>query len=196
MMCLDSTCPSEGDNGRGMKQALDRVSWYRRKNQKSTLRAHYVSAMTVMRTMWCETLWCPALSPQGISLAAAAPTHGGRHRARGPRPHTPSRPHKNGQNLVNMLLSWPSTEKIACKLGAPQGSLTRGLLLCILWSNVMSKNHTLGKGNLRSIDQWSVQGPQSSSEGVQDGSSAGFPHTGPTFVYSLVKCDVEKPHFG
>ena len=30
---------------------------------------------------------------------------------------------------------------------------------------------------------------------IEDGSSAVFPRTGPTFVYSLVKCDVEKPNF-
>ena len=30
---------------------------------------------------------------------------------------------------------------------------------------------------------------------IEDGSSAGFPRTGPTFLYSLVKCDVEKPNF-
>ena len=29
---------------------------------------------------------------------------------------------------------------------------------------------------------------------IEDGSSAAFPRTGPTFVYSLVKCDVEKPN--
>ena len=27
---------------------------------------------------------------------------------------------------------------------------------------------------------------------IEDGSSAAFPRTGPTFLYSLVKCDVEK----
>ena len=30
---------------------------------------------------------------------------------------------------------------------------------------------------------------------IESGSSAVFPPTGPTFVYSLVKCDVEKPNF-
>ena len=30
---------------------------------------------------------------------------------------------------------------------------------------------------------------------IEDGSSAAFPRTRPTFLYSLVKCDVEKPNF-
>ena len=30
---------------------------------------------------------------------------------------------------------------------------------------------------------------------IEVGSSAAFPRTGPTFVYSLLKCDVEKPNF-
>ena len=30
---------------------------------------------------------------------------------------------------------------------------------------------------------------------IEDGSSAAFSRTGLTFVYSLVKCDVEKPNF-
>ena len=30
---------------------------------------------------------------------------------------------------------------------------------------------------------------------IEDGSSAAVPRTEPTFVYSLVKCDVEKPNF-
>ena len=33
------------------------------------------------------------------------------------------------------------------------------------------------------------------TNGIEDGSSTAFPRTGPTFVYSLVKCDVEKPNF-
>ena len=30
---------------------------------------------------------------------------------------------------------------------------------------------------------------------IEDGSSAAFPRKGPTFVYSLVNCDVEKTNF-
>ena len=30
---------------------------------------------------------------------------------------------------------------------------------------------------------------------IEDGRSAAFPRTGPTFLYSLLKCDVEKPNF-
>ena len=30
---------------------------------------------------------------------------------------------------------------------------------------------------------------------IEGGSSAAFPRTGPTFLYSLVKCEVEKPTF-
>ena len=30
---------------------------------------------------------------------------------------------------------------------------------------------------------------------IEDGSSATFPCTGPTFLYPLVKCEVEKPNF-
>ena len=30
---------------------------------------------------------------------------------------------------------------------------------------------------------------------IEDGSSEAFPRTEPTFVYSLFKCDVEKPNF-
>ena len=30
---------------------------------------------------------------------------------------------------------------------------------------------------------------------TDDGSSAALPHAGPIFVYSLVNCNMEKPHF-